>query len=54
MKKNNSKLLLKIITSCLIVTLFILYFFNIFNMQVFVGLIAIVLVLFWILLKRCK
>ena len=51
MKKSNRKLLLKIITSCLIVILFILYFINVFNILVFVSLIAIVLVSFWILLK---
>lgn len=51
MKKSNHKLLLKIITSCLIVILFILYFINVFNILVFVSLIAIVLVSFWILLK---
>lgn len=51
MKKSNRKLLLKIITSCLIVILFILYFINVFNILFFVSLIAIVLVSFWILLK---
>ena len=51
MKKSNRKLLLRIITSCLIVILFILYFINVFNILVFVSLIAIVLVSFWILLK---
>lgn len=52
MKKSNSKLLLKIITSCLMIILFILYFFNVFNILVFVALIAIVLASFWILLKK--
>lgn len=52
MKKNNNKLLLKIITSCLMVILFILYFFNIFNIPVLIAAIAIVLVSFWILLKK--
>lgn len=51
MKKSNRKLLLKIITSCLMVILFILYFINVFNILVFVSLTAIVLVSFWILLK---
>ncbi|MBZ4666198.1 MAG: hypothetical protein JG770_1451 [Mahella sp.] len=50
MKKINNKLLLKIIISCLMVALFILYFSNVLNEQAFIGLSAIVLVLFWILL----
>lgn len=52
MKKSNSKLLLKIITSCLMLILFILYFLNVFNILVFVALIAIVLASFRILLKK--
>ena len=51
MKKSNSKLLLRIITSCLLVILFILDFLNVFNRLVCVSLVAIVLVSFWILLK---
>lgn len=52
MKKSNCKLLLKIITSFLMVILFILYFLNAINAWVLLALLAIVLVSFWILLKR--
>jgi hypothetical protein len=52
MKKVKSKLLLKIITSCLMVAVFTLHDLNIFNTAVSAVLSIIILVSFWILLDR--
>lgn len=51
---KSKKLVLRIIASCIIIILFILYFFRFLNIPIFVISIAVVLVLFWILLKAVE